>query len=238
MPDRGVGCKERVARRAKYVRSREALDAAEEAGEDDEAKKIQVSSAEGPAHHSEEDDPEEIAHGQDRGYLQPIRNRAQEGEGQDREEGEAVGGEYERESLSPGEIGAGRYARPPTAAQKRMRMSARRSLVPALVRRIPIGPGIVHGPPGKTKDRLDGRSPAFDRVRPRLSDCLDYLPRLEATGAKLHVRDLAVDHSPHLEEIGPPAPPRAVLGMGNGIAEGRAFSANFAFSRHCSAPIE
>ena len=82
------------------------------------------------------------------------------------------------------------------------------------------------------------RSPSGSMEDPRNLDGLEYLPRLEAAGAKLDVRDLAVDEGPHLEEIGPPAPPRAVLGMGNGIAEGRAFSTNFAFSRHCSAPVE
>jgi hypothetical protein len=67
---------------------------------------------------------------------------------------------------------------------------------------------------------------------------LKHLARLEAAGAELHGRDLAVDLGPHLKEVGSPSPPRAVLGMGNGIAEGRAFAANFAFSRHCSSPIE
>ena len=79
---------------------------------------------------------------------------------------------------------------------------------------------------------------AGSKTGPRASDYLYDLARLETTGADLDVGDAAVDHGLYLEEVGTPGPPRAVLRVGNGIAEGRAFSAKFASSCHTNTPIE
>jgi len=80
----------------------------------------------------------------------------------------------------------------------------------------------------------------FSRVESpgRASDYLYDLACLEAAGAYLEVGDAAVNHGLHLEEVGTPGPPRAVLRVGNGISERRAFAANLASSSHAGAPIE
>jgi hypothetical protein len=65
---------------------------------------------------------------------------------------------------------------------------------------------------------------------------LNDLAGLEAAGADLDVLDLAVYLSLDPEEVRAPGPPRTVLGMGNGVAKGRALAADIAFSRHDFAP--
>lgn len=74
-------------------------------------------------------------------------------------------------------------------------------------------------------------------VRWPLDDLFD-LPGLEAAGADLNRLDSTGDFGSNLEEVGPPGSPRAVLSVGNGVAEYRAFAANLASSGHTSSPIE
>jgi hypothetical protein len=73
---------------------------------------------------------------------------------------------------------------------------------------------------------------------PVRSNDLDYLAGLETAGADLDVLNFAVELGLDPEDVGIPRPSRAVLGVGNRVPESSALTANIAFSRHNSAPVE
>lgn len=73
-------------------------------------------------------------------------------------------------------------------------------------------------------------------LQERRLDVLDDFAGLETFSADFYRFDRSLDLGLHLDEVGQPSSSGTILRMGNVIAIHRAFTANFAYSRHSWTP--